>query len=155
MLLWLRFFGVKKITRLSQLSSKISILMGFAKSRLKMPIMDFASTTYLPEVRSISKLYLFTVLTNTFTSLMELSWMLKDFIINSPFCKKNIWYSNLHSLYIICSKKSRDNLQNQEKKKNLWISDKKVMNRPTKMWRNLFFLWIFSGFPLQVFDVVV
>jgi hypothetical protein len=43
-------------------------LIGFERLRLKIPIIDFASTTYLPDVRSTSKSYLDTRFTKSFTS---------------------------------------------------------------------------------------
>ena len=47
--------------------------MGFVRSRLKIPIIDFASTTYLSEIKSISKSYLATIFTKFLTSLIEAS----------------------------------------------------------------------------------
>ena len=67
----------------SQLSSCTSTFIGFDKFRLKIPIIDFASTTYLPEVKSTSKSYFETMFTNSFTSLIELSIKLNVFINHS------------------------------------------------------------------------
>ena len=46
--------------------------IGLERSRLKMPMMDLASTTYLPDTRSKSVLNLVRSLTKLFTLSMEL-----------------------------------------------------------------------------------
>ena len=48
--------------------------------KLLIPIIDFASTAYLPERRSTSKSYFATELTNAFTSLMVLSIICSRFM---------------------------------------------------------------------------
>ena len=66
---------------LSQSSECTSTLIGLDKSKLKIPMIDFASTTYLPDVKSTSKSYLLTIFTKSFTSLIELSNKSNVFII--------------------------------------------------------------------------
>ena len=68
------------LMKLSALSLWTSTLMGFERSRLKIPIMDFASTIYRPDERSTSKSYLLTMLTKSFTSFMDFSRILNVFI---------------------------------------------------------------------------
>ena len=48
-------------------SSAISMVMGFSRFKLKIPIRDFASTRYRPVDRWIGKRYLLTAATNRFT----------------------------------------------------------------------------------------
>ncbi len=55
----------------------------FVRSKLKMPIMDLASTTYLPEVRSMSNFDALAYPTNSFTCSIELRLILHVAIIFS------------------------------------------------------------------------
>ena len=55
----------------ASLSAWIFKLIGLDKSRLKIPIIDFASITYLPDTKSKSLSNLVTSLTNDFTLSIE------------------------------------------------------------------------------------
>src|SRR5699024_387424 len=55
--------------------------MGLARSRLKIPIMDFASITYLPDTRSKSKSNLESSFTKDFTLSMEFKDICTFFMI--------------------------------------------------------------------------
>ena len=52
-----------------------AIFIGLFRSRLKIPIIDLASITYLPDSKSMSKLKPATISTKSFTSLIELNLM--------------------------------------------------------------------------------
>ena len=54
--------------------------MGFERSSEKIPMIDLASITYLPETRSKSDSYFETVFTNDLTASIEFKLILTDFI---------------------------------------------------------------------------
>ena len=64
--------------------------MGFERSSEKIPMIDLASITYLPETRSKSDSYFVTVLTNDLTASIEFKLILTVFIFRSPFFKETV-----------------------------------------------------------------
>ena len=62
--------------------------IAFERSRLKIPMMDFASITYLPETKSKSVLNLVTSFTNAFTLSIEFKEIYTVFILTTSliFC---------------------------------------------------------------------
>ena len=89
---------------LSQSSECTSTLIGLDKSKLKIPMIDFASTTYLPDVKSTSKSYLLTIFTKSFTSLIELSNKSNAFL-------KKILYNNTNVVKVFLTILSKDILE--------------------------------------------
>ncbi len=57
-------------------------VIGFERSRLNIPMIDLASTAYLPETRSMSKSKLITMFTNSLTSLIAWREILNVVMIN-------------------------------------------------------------------------
>ena len=59
--------------------------IGLDRSRLKMPIMDLASITYLPETRSKSQSNLVRVFTKDFTLSIEFKDICSVWMVNSSY----------------------------------------------------------------------
>ena len=75
------------LARISSMLFSLWILrsIGFDKSKLKIPMMDFASITYLPDTKSNSASYFVTSLTKAFTLSIEFKEILTPYFVLRDF----------------------------------------------------------------------